>query len=95
MNEILDEGQDFTIDSIPEPENIEDVIYTLMVNPNLSSINYFNDFNEANISPDAIGNSDTDETGLFDIDSNGTTMAMSTMPFITIYKTIRKRQPKY
>mgnify|MGYP001767483150 CR=1 FL=1 len=81
MNEKLDERQDFTINSIPEPENIDDVIYMLMVNPNLSAINYFNDFNEANISPDAIGDSETDETGLFDIDSNGTTMAMSTHAF--------------
>ena len=45
MNEKLDERQDFTINSIPEPENIDDVIYMLMVNPNLSAINYFNDFN--------------------------------------------------
>ena len=71
----------FTIDSIPEPEKIEDVIFSLMVNPNLSSINYFNDFGEINISPESIGDSDTDETGLFDIDSNGNKMAMSTHAF--------------
>jgi phosphoribosylformylglycinamidine synthase subunit PurL len=71
----------FTIDSIPEPEKIEDVIFSLMVNPNLSSINYFNDFGEVNISPESIGDSDTDETGLFDIDSNGNKMAMSTHAF--------------
>ena len=81
MKEILQEEKEFSIDLIPEPETIEDVIFMLMVNPNLSSINYFNDFSEANISPDAIGNSDTDETGLFDIDSNGTCMAMSTHAF--------------
>ena len=52
-----------------------------MVNPNLSSINYFNDFGELNISPDSIGDTDTDETGLFDIDSNGNKMAMSTHAF--------------
>ncbi len=81
MKEILQEEKEFSIDLIPEPETIEDVIFMLMVNPNLSSINYFNDFSEANISPDAIGNSDTDETGLFDIDSTGTCMAMSTHAF--------------
>lgn len=68
----------FSIESIPEPENIKEVIFSLMVNPNLSAINYFNDFNEQSISPDSIGDTDTDETGLFDFDSNGTKMAMAT-----------------
>lgn len=81
MNEIAEKEKEFTIDSIPEPENIEDVIFSLMVNPNLSTINYFNDFSEKNISPDSIGNSDTDETGLFDVDSSGKCMAMSTHAF--------------
>ena len=81
MNEIAEKEREFTIDSIPEPENIEDAIYSLMVNPNLSTINYFNDFSEVNISPDSIGNSDTDETGLFDVDSSGKCMAMSTHAF--------------
>jgi len=57
------------------------VIFSLMVNPNLSSINYFNDFGEINISPESIGNSDTDEMGLFELDSNGSKMAMSTHAF--------------
>lgn len=81
MSEVIQAEKEFTIDSIPEPENLEDVIFSLMVNPNLSSINYFNDFGEMNISPDSIGSSDTDETGLFDIDSNGNKMAMSTHAF--------------
>ncbi len=81
MSEVIQTEKDFTIDSIPEPGKIEDVIFSLMVNPNLSSINYFNDFGEINISPDSIGNNDTDEIGLFDIDSNGTKMAMTTHAF--------------
>ena len=81
MNDILQAEKDFSIDTIPEPENIEDVIFSLMVNPNLSSINYFNDFSEVNISPDSIGDSDNDETGLFELDSNGTSMAMTTHAF--------------
>ncbi|HSM46294.1 MAG TPA: hypothetical protein VK872_00645, partial [Draconibacterium sp.] len=60
MSEVIQAEKSFTIDSIPEPESLEDVIYSLMVNPNLSSINYFNDFSEINISPDSIGDSDTD-----------------------------------
>lgn len=81
MNEIIEKEKELSIDSIPEPDNIEDVIYSLMVNPNLSSINYFNDFGEVPVSPDAIGASDTDETGLFEIDSNGVGLAMSTHAF--------------
>lgn len=81
MNDILQAEKEFSFDLIPEPEKIEDVIFSLMVNPNLSSINYFNDFSEVNISPDSIGDGDTDETGFFDIDSNGTSMAVSTHAF--------------
>lgn len=81
MSDVLQAEKEFTIDSIPEPENIEDVIYSLMVNPNLSSINYFNDFGENNASPESIGDSDTDETGLFDLDSNGSKLAMTTHAF--------------
>lgn len=81
MSEEIQAEIEFAIDSIPEPEKIEDVIFSLMVNPNLSSINYFNNFSELNISPDSIGNSDTDEIGLFDIDSDGSKMAMSTHAF--------------
>ena len=81
MNEILEKEKEFSLDSIPEPKNIGDVVFSLMVNPNLSSINYFNDFSDENISPDSIGDSDTDETGLFEIDTTGAGMAMSTHAF--------------
>lgn len=81
MSDTIQTEKEFTIDMIPEPENIEEVIFSLMVNPNLSTINYFNDFSEQNISPEEIGDSDTDETGLFDLDNNGTKMAMSTHAF--------------
>jgi phosphoribosylformylglycinamidine (FGAM) synthase-like enzyme len=81
MSEVIEAEKEFTIDLVPEPEKIEEVIYSLMVNPNLSSINYFNDFGELNISPESIGNGDTDEIGLIDIDSNGNKMALSTHAF--------------
>ena len=81
MTEVFPKEKSFSIDSIPEPENLEDVIYSLMVNPNLSSINYFNDFSEQNISPDSIGDSDSDETGLFDLDGDGNKMVLSTHAF--------------
>lgn len=81
MNDIVHKEMEFSIDSVPEPEDIENVIFSLMVNPNLSSINYFNDFSELGISPDSIGDGDNDEIGLFDIDSSGSSMAMSTHAF--------------
>jgi phosphoribosylformylglycinamidine synthase len=81
MNDISQKGKEFSIDSIKEPKNIEEIVFSLMVNPNLSSINYFNDFSETSISPDSIGDSDTDETGVFEIDSTGKCMAMSTHAF--------------
>ena len=83
MSDILqkEKEKEFKIELIPEPESIEDVVYSLMVNPNLSTINYFNDFSEQNISPDSIGSGDADETGLFEIDLNGSLMAMNTHAF--------------
>ncbi|MEZ5105423.1 MAG: AIR synthase-related protein [Draconibacterium sp.] len=81
MSDVVQAEKEFTIDSIPEPESIDEVVYSLMVNPNLSSINYFNDFGELNVSPESIGSSDNDETGLFDFDGNGTRMAMTTHAF--------------
>ena len=78
MSETVETAKDFSMDMIPEPEKIDEVIFSLMVNPNLSTINYFNDFSEQSISPASIGDSDTDETGLFDFDANGYTIAMST-----------------
>ena len=81
MSDAVQSETEFSLDKIPEPEKIEEIIYSLMVNPNLSTINYFNDFSEQSISPDLIGSSDTDETGLFDLDNNGNKMAMSTHAF--------------
>jgi phosphoribosylformylglycinamidine synthase len=78
MKEIIQKETEFSINSIAEPDNIENIIFSLIVNPNLSSINYFNDFSEFPVSPSAIGITDSDETGLFDLDSDGRSIAMST-----------------
>lgn len=81
MNQTTDAISRFSIDQINEPEDIGDVIYSLMVNANLSAINYFNDFTEQALTPDSIGGSDTDERGIFELDNNGHYMAMSTHAF--------------
>ncbi|MDX8338704.1 AIR synthase-related protein [Draconibacterium sp. IB214405] len=81
MSDAVQTEKEFSIDMISEPENIEEIVFSLMVNPNLSTINYFNDFSEQGISPESIGDSETDETGIFELDDNGTRMAMSTHAF--------------
>jgi phosphoribosylformylglycinamidine synthase subunit PurL len=81
MKDTIQKEKEINLDSLPEPIDIENIIYSLMVNPNLSSINFFNDFSEAGISPDSIGDGDNDEIGLFDIDSTGASMALSTHAF--------------
>lgn len=70
--------QEFHIDSVPDPENLEDVIFSLMVNPNLSTINYFNDFSEQSISPEDLENGNDDESGIFELDATGQYLAMTT-----------------
>lgn len=71
----------FNIDDIPEPENLEDVIYTLMVNPNLSTINYFNDFSDQTITPESLDENGNDEPGIFELGSTGHCISMTTHAF--------------
>jgi len=78
MKGITKEKEELVFNSVPEPDDIENIVYSLMVNPNLSSINYFNDFSEFTISPDSLGSADSDETGLFEFDGKGNCLAMST-----------------
>jgi phosphoribosylformylglycinamidine (FGAM) synthase-like enzyme len=68
---------DFDIDQIPEPENIDDVIYSLMINPNLTPLNYFNDFSDIIPDPKKIG-IDSDESGIFELEDGSKLLAMST-----------------
>lgn len=81
MTEQENEWSSFSIDEISEPENIGDVVFSLMVNPNLSTINYFNDFSDQVITPDTVGDGDNDETGIFELDSTGQCVSMTTHAF--------------
>jgi phosphoribosylformylglycinamidine synthase len=69
--------EEFTIGQLPEEQDIQDIVYNLMANPNLAPINYFNDFTEEAIDLSLVSNEDTDETGLFSSE-NGQLMAIST-----------------
>ena len=71
----------FSVFDVPEPENLEDVVYTLMVNPNLSTINYFNDFNDPAMFPSDPDTNDTDDSGIFELDGSGQYMSMTTHAF--------------
>ena len=78
MNPLSADAKNNLINFIPEPENLEDIVYSLMVNPNLSTINYFNDFSEQLISPASLEDPTNDESGIFEIDSTGQFLAMTT-----------------
>lgn len=77
MIEQKEEIQEFTIDQIPEEQDIQDIVYNLMADPNLAPINYFNDFSEEAVDIDTMSNDETDENGIF-YTENGQLMAMTT-----------------
>ena len=77
MAELEAENQVFSLEQISEEQDIRDVVMSLMVNPNLAPINYFNDFSEEEVQPESLGNGDTDETGIF-TNEQGQMMAMTT-----------------
>ncbi|MCL1821537.1 MAG: AIR synthase related protein, partial [Prolixibacteraceae bacterium] len=78
MNDRTKQNKPFSIDNVQDPENLEDIIFTLMVNPNLSTINYFNDFNDQVISSEALEDTGSEEGGIFILDDVGLCMAMTT-----------------
>jgi len=77
MIEQNNEIQTFSIDQIAEEQDIQDIVYNLMADPNLAAINYFNDFSEDSIDLSAMSNEENDETGMF-CSENGQIMAIST-----------------
>jgi len=77
MTEQKNEIQEFTIDQILEEQDIQDIVFNLMADPNLAPINYFNDFTEESIDLSEMSNGENDETGMF-CSRNGQLMALST-----------------
>lgn len=69
----------FDINTVIEPEDINEVIYGLMVDPNLSPLNYFNDFSDVLPDPKVMGNDDIDDSGIFfDLGIGNIKLAMTT-----------------
>lgn len=72
------ENIEFDINQIPEPEDINEVIMNLMVNPNLSPLNYFNDFTDGlSGAITASGNLNSD-FGIFELEDGSKLMSMTT-----------------
>lgn len=77
MIEQNNEIQEFSIDQLPEEQDVQDIVYNLMADPNLAAINYFNDFTDESSDISAISNDENEETGMFCSES-GQIMAIST-----------------
>ena len=71
------ENQDFLIDQLNEEQDIHDIVFNLMADPNLAPINYFNDFSDGTADLSEITDDDNEETGMFS-SKNGELMAVST-----------------
>ncbi|MFA5326678.1 MAG: AIR synthase-related protein [Prolixibacteraceae bacterium] len=76
MIEQSNEIQEFSIEQLPEEQDIQDIVFNLMVNPNLAPINYFNDFTEDSLDL-VMSNEENEDTGMF-MAENGQYMAIST-----------------
>ncbi len=68
---------EFDIEQIPEPENINEVIFNLMVNPNLSPLNYFNDFTDMVPDPVKMAGEGNDESGIFELGDDNKIMSLT------------------
>lgn len=65
------ENKVFEIDQIPEPDDLRNVIYSMIAIPHLSPVNIFNEFDSPAIDPTQVGKEDLSEAGIFQIDDEG------------------------
>ncbi len=64
------ENMVLTIDQIPEPEDLQSVIYSMVAIPHLSPVNIFNEFAAPDPDPSQVGQDDLGEAGIFQIDAD-------------------------
>lgn len=69
---------EFDINQIPEPEDINDVIMNLMVSPNLSPLNYFNDFTDNSSDLQSGTNENDNNYGIVELDNGAGIVSMTT-----------------
>lgn len=65
------ENETFNINQVPEPEDLQNVIYSMVAIPHLSPVNIFNDFASPLPDPKDVGKEDMSEAGIFQIDDDG------------------------
>jgi len=61
----------FTIDQVAEPEDLRNVIYSMVAIPHLSPVNIFNEFAAPAIDSTQVGKEDLSGAGIFQIDDDG------------------------
>jgi len=61
----------FTIDQVPEPDDLRNVIYSMLAIPHLSPVNIFSEFASAAIDSKLVGKDDLSGAGIFQIDEDG------------------------
>jgi len=61
----------FTIDQVPEPTDIRNVIYSMVAIPHLSPVSIFNEFASTAIDSTQVGKDDLNGAGIFQIDESG------------------------
>ena len=74
----------FTIDQVAEPEDLRNVIYSMVAIPHLSPVNIFNEFAAPAIDSTQVGKEDLSGAGIFQIDEDGTLFSQ------TIYADYRR-----
>ena len=62
----------FTLDQVPEPDDLRNVIYSMIAIPHLSPVNIFSEFASAAIDSKQVGKDDLSGAGIFQIDEDGT-----------------------
>lgn len=60
-----------TIDQVPEPDDLRNIIYSMIAIPHLSPVNIFSEFASAAIDSTQVGKEDLSGTGIFEIDEGG------------------------
>jgi len=65
------ENKLFNIDQIPEPEDLRNVIYSMIAIPHLSPVNIFNEYASSAIDSTQIGKEDLSNSGIFQVDGEG------------------------
>ncbi len=65
------ESKFFTIDQVQEPDDLRNVIYTMIAIPHLSPVNIFNEYASSAIDSTQVGKEDLSSAGTFQIDGVG------------------------